>query len=82
MKAVKSGQRVNTMIDKTKKQVLVYAQKQQMRAQAHQSNLSSAGKLWDNLDFAIMKRDKYCKEIKDSLDSNPTTTRRNSLCEL
>ena len=47
VKAVKSGQRVNTSIDKTKKQVLVYAQYQQMRTQARQNKLSLAGKLWD-----------------------------------
>ncbi len=70
VKAVKSGQCVNTMIDKTKKQVLVYAQYQQMRAQARQSKLSSAGKLWDDNNFASMKMDQYCKKIKDSLDSN------------
>ena len=69
-KAVKSGQRVNIMIDKTKKQVLVYAQYQQMRAQARQKKLSLAGKLWDDNDFASMKMDQYCKEIKDSLDIN------------
>jgi len=34
VKAVKSGQRVNTTIDKTRKQVLVYGQYQQIRAQA------------------------------------------------
>ena len=70
VKAVKSGQRVNTSIDKTKKQVLVYAQYQQMRAQARQSKLSSAGKLWDDKDFASMKMDHYCKEITDSLETN------------
>jgi hypothetical protein len=69
VKAVKSGQRVNTSIDKTKKQVLVYAQYQQMRAQARQSKLSSAGKLWDDKDFESMKMDRYCKEIKDSLET-------------
>jgi hypothetical protein len=71
VKAVKSGQHVNTTIDKTKKQVLVYAQYQQMRAQApRQNKLSSAGKLWDNSNFASTKMDQYCKEIKDSLDDN------------
>jgi len=70
VKAVKSGQRVNTTTDKTKKQVLVYAQYQQMRAQARQNKLSSAGKLWDDSDFVSMKMDQYCKEIKDSLDDN------------
>jgi hypothetical protein len=67
VKGVKSGQRVNTTIDRTKKQVLVYAQYQQMRAQAHQKKLSSAGKLWDDNDFASMKMDQYCREIRDSL---------------
>jgi hypothetical protein len=70
VKAVKSGQHVNTTINKTKKQVLVYAQYQQMGAQARQNKLSSAGKLWDDSDFASMKMDQYCKEIKDSLDDN------------
>ena len=36
VKAVKSGLHVNTTIDKTKKQVLVYVQYQQMRAEAAQ----------------------------------------------
>ena len=70
VKAVKSGQRVNTCIEKTKKQVLVYAQYQQMRAQARESRLSSAGKLWDNNDFASMKMDHFCKEIRDSVKSD------------
>ena len=70
VKAVKSGQHVNTTIDKTKKQVLVYAQYQQMCAQAQHCKLSSAGKLWDDRDFASMKMDQYCKEITDSLDAN------------
>ncbi len=47
VKAVKSGQCVNTSIEKTKKQVLVYAQYQQMRSQARQNKISSAGMLWD-----------------------------------
>ena len=70
VKAVKSGQRVNTSIEKTTKQVLVYAQYQQMRAQARQNKLSSAGKLWDDSDFASMKMDHFCKEIRDSVDNN------------
>jgi hypothetical protein len=67
-KAVKSGQRVNTTIDRTRKQVLIYAQYQQMRAQARMTRLSSAGKLWDDDDFASMKMDEYCKEIRESVD--------------
>ena len=76
VKAVKSGQRVNTSIDKTKKQVLVYAQYQQMRAEARQSKLSSAGKLWDDKDFASMKMDPYCKEITDLLETNDISRRK------
>ena len=35
IKAVKLGQRTNTGMDKTKKQVMIYSQYQQMKAQAH-----------------------------------------------
>jgi hypothetical protein len=76
VKAVKSSQRVNTTINKTKKQVLVYAQYQQMRAQARQNKLSSTGKLWDGSNFGSMKMDPYCKEIKDSLDDNNNDKQR------
>jgi hypothetical protein len=68
VKAVKSGQRVNTTIDKTRKQVLVYGQYQQICAQALASKLSSAGKLWDDDDLHTMEMDAYCKEIKNSLE--------------
>ena len=69
VKAVKSGQRVNTGIDKTKKQVLIYAQYQQTRAQARMTKLAVAGKLWEDEDFASMKMDPFCKEIKESLQA-------------
>jgi hypothetical protein len=36
--AVKSGQRVNTTIDKTRKQVLVYPQYQKIRAQVERAS--------------------------------------------
>ena len=68
VKAVKPGQRSNTGIDKTKKQVLIYAQYQQARAQARMQKLSSAGKLWEDSDFESIKMDEYCQEIRDSLD--------------
>ena len=68
VKAVKSGQRVNTSIDKTKKQVLIYAHYQQMRAQARAMKLSAAGKLWDDKDFEGLKMDVFCKEIHMSLE--------------
>ena len=67
VKAVKSGQRVNTGINKTKKQVLIYAQYQETRAQAKMARLAAAGKLWEDEDFASMKMDTFCKEIKESI---------------
>jgi hypothetical protein len=70
--AVKSGQRVNTGIDKTNKQVLIYAQYQQTRSQARMNKLSAAGKLWEDEDFASMKMDTFCKEIKESLNVEET----------
>jgi len=72
VKAVKSGQRVNTGIDKTKKQVLIFAQYQQTRAQARITKLAAAGKLWEDEDFASMKMDLFCKEIKESLQAEQT----------
>jgi hypothetical protein len=69
VKAVKSGQRVNTGIDKTKKQVLIYAQYQQTHAQARMTKLAAAGKLREDEDFASMKMDPFCKEIKKSLQA-------------
>ena len=67
VKAVKSGQRVNTSITKTTKQVLVYAQYQQARAQAVMANQVIAGKLWDDSNFAFMKMDQYCRDTEESL---------------
>jgi hypothetical protein len=72
VKAVKSGQRVYSSIDKTKKQVLIYTQYQQTRVQAWMSTLSAAGKLWEDEDFASMKTDTFCKEIKESLNVEET----------
>jgi hypothetical protein len=68
MKAVKSGQRTNTGMDKTKKQVLIYSQYQQMKAQAHIQKLTCAGKLWDDDDFKSMKMDEHFKEIENALE--------------
>jgi len=76
VKAVKSGQRVNTGMDKTKKQVLIYAHYQQMRAQASMRKLSAAGKLWEDADFDSMKMDLFCREIKDSLAAKETTVQQ------
>jgi len=66
VKAVKSGQRVNTGIDKTKKQVLIFAQYQQTRAQARMTKLAAAGKLWEDEDlFASMKMDPFCRRSRN-----------------
>ncbi len=67
MKAVKSGQQTNTGIEKTN---LIYAQYQQARAQARIKKLSTAGKLWEDEDFELMKMDEYCWEIRDSLNDD------------
>ena len=75
VKAVKSGQRVNTAICKTTKQVLIYAQYQQARAQAKMRNRAAAGKLWDDNDFASMKMDEYCKDLQESVDAEDTQVR-------
>jgi hypothetical protein len=72
VKAVKSSQRVKAGIDKTKKQVLIYAQYQQTRAQARMTKLAAAGKLSEDEDFASMKMDSFCKEIKESLQAEQT----------
>ncbi len=66
-KAIKSGQWVNTGIDKMKKHVLIYAHYQQTHAQARMTKLAAAGKLWQDEDFASMKMDPFCKGIKESL---------------
>lgn len=68
VKNVKSGQRVNTSIEKTKKQVLINAMNGEQRAEARRTKLSAAGKLWSVEDFESMKMDMFCKEIKDSLN--------------
>ena len=68
IEAVKSGQRMNTDMDKMKKQVMIYSQYQQMKAQAHIQKLLYAGKLWDDDDFKSMKMDEHCKEIEDALE--------------
>ena len=67
IKAVKLGQRMNTGMDDTKKQVMIYSQYQQMKAQAHIQKLLCAGKLWDDNDFKSLKIDEHCKEIEDVL---------------
>ncbi len=72
VKVVKSSQWVKTGINETKKQVLIYAQYQQTRAQAQMTKLTAAGKLWEDEDFALMKMDPFCKELKVSLQAEQT----------
>ena len=72
VKAVKSGQQLNTTICKTMKQVLIYAQYQQAQAQAKMINCATAGKLWGENDFTSLKMDQYCKYIKESLEVEAT----------
>ena len=59
IKAVKSGQRMNTGMDKMKMHFMIYSQYQQMKAQAHIQKLSYAGKLWNDDDFKLIKMDEH-----------------------
>ena len=70
VKLVKSGQWVNTSMEKTTKQVLLYAAYQQARAQAEINKRALAGKLWEDGDFASMKMDLFCKDIQESLEES------------
>jgi hypothetical protein len=36
------------------------------------TKLAAAGNLWENEDFASMKMDPFCKEIKESLQAKQT----------
>jgi hypothetical protein len=75
VKAVKLGQRVNTTMTKTTKQVLMYAQYQQACVQVKMTNRVTAGKLWDDGDFTSMKMDLYCRDIQESLQVEPLPPR-------
>ena len=79
VKAVKSGQRVNTGMDKTKKQVLIHALYGQLRAESKNAALASAGKLWNDEDFASLKMDIFCKEIRNSLAAEDQQSRSQPL---
>ncbi len=35
-----------------------------MRGALHQTDLSTAGKMWDDIDFVSMKMDEYCKDLE------------------
>ncbi len=62
-------------MDKTKKQVMIYSQYQQMKAQARIQKLLCAGKLWDDNDFKSIKMDEHCKVIEDALEVDKGTRR-------
>ncbi len=65
VKKIKRGDRARTGIDKTAKQVLVYAQYQMLRGKLHKTALSCAGKLWEDTDFDCMKMDAYCWDLQE-----------------
>jgi hypothetical protein len=75
VKAVKSGQRVNTTMTKTTKEVLMYTQYQHACAQAKMINQATAGKLWDDGDFTSIKMDLYCRDIQELLQVEPLPPR-------
>jgi len=64
------GLHSHTNTDKVKKQAALYGQYQQVKAHARQSKLSSAGKLWEENDFKLLKMDEYCKDMWQSLDED------------
>ena len=64
VKKVKKGDRAKTGVDKTTKQVLIFSQHQMMRGALRRTALSTAGKLWDDNDFASIKMDEYCKDLE------------------
>ena len=77
MKAVKSGQRSRTAIEKCKKQAQIFGRYQQQRGDARRVKLSSAGKLWEDEDFRTCKMDPFCAELIESVEGsapseNPT----------
>ena len=69
-KGGKTGQRARAGNTKIKKQVLIYSRYQQMKAQARQLQLSSAGKMWDDDNFMYCKMDAYCHDIVSSLQND------------
>jgi hypothetical protein len=67
VKNIKRGDCLQTDIDKTAKQVLIYAQYQMLHGKLHKTALSCAGKLWEDIDFDCMKKDAYCKELQEEV---------------
>jgi hypothetical protein len=65
VKKIKRGDCTQTGIDKTAKQVLVYAQYQMLCGKLRKTALSRAGKLWEDTDFDCMKMDAYCKDLQE-----------------
>ncbi len=66
-KKTKRGDCAQTGINKTAKQVLVYAQYQMLCGKLGKTALSCAGKLWEDTDFNCMKMDAYCKDLQEEV---------------
>ncbi len=64
------GLRSHTNTDKVKKQAALCGQYQQVKAHARQSKLSSAGKLWEEKNFKLLKMDEFWKDMWQSLDED------------
>ncbi len=60
VKKIKRGDCAQTGIDKTAKQVLVYAQYRMLCSKLRKTALLCAGKLLEDTDFDCMKMDAYC----------------------
>jgi hypothetical protein len=65
VKKIKRGYCAQTGIDKTAKQVLVYAQYQMLCGKLRKTALLCAGKLLEDTDFDCMKMDAYCKGLQE-----------------
>ncbi len=65
VKKIKRGDPAQTGIDKTAKQVLVYAQYQMLRGELPKTALLCAGQLWEDTDFDCMKMDAYCQDLQE-----------------
>jgi hypothetical protein len=67
VKKIKRKDCAQTGIDKTAKQVLVYAQYQMLCGKLCKTALLCAGKLWEDTDFDCMKMDAYCKDLQEEV---------------
>mmetsp|Transcript_29159 Transcript_29159/g.69418 ORF Transcript_29159/g.69418 Transcript_29159/m.69418 type:complete len:526 (+) Transcript_29159:715-2292(+) len=69
VKEVKSGQRVQTGVEKINKQVHIYGLNGQAKAKLQAKKQSMKGKMWEDADFDACKLDNYLSEINIELEA-------------